>query len=220
MLCRKNRGHDQVARTHQARDHTHVDAVTGREQQHGFLLLEGREPVCQLVVDLQRPAEDGRAGCSVAVTVHGLDHRLLDLRPIRQTEVIVGGEVQEVVVDLPALRVADVHARLRRSLQRKSVQVVSGRLGVLPPLCEGVEHRECVVPGAEVEVGVVVLHRERQVTLVGELWLGRFRGFVVLAHDLPSCVLPTRDQPKSKLRLGRAQAHLFPRKHMAIGGPG
>jgi hypothetical protein len=64
------------------------------------------------------------------------------------------------------------------------------------------------------------LHRERQVTLVGELWLGRFRGFVVLAHDLPSCVLPTRDQPKSKLRLGRAQAHLFPRKHMAIGGPG
>ncbi len=151
-------GHTEVARAHESGDDPDVDAVAGGKEQDRLLLLERGQPLGELVVDFERSAQDGRARGTVTVAVRGLDDGLLDLRAVRQSEVVVGGEVEEVGEDLVGLRVADVDAGAGLSLHGKPIEVVARRLGVLPPLIERIEHAEGVVARPEVEVRVVVLH--------------------------------------------------------------
>ena len=79
-----------------AGDESDVRAVAGGEHHHRVLLLELRERLLELHVDFHRAAEDRRAGGAEAVVVErllgGRDH----LGVIRETEVVVRREVQQL----------------------------------------------------------------------------------------------------------------------------
>ena len=105
---------DRVARPHEGGDEADVGAVAGREDDAGFLALEARELVGELLVDLEGPGQDRGPRGPQAVLLDRLGRRALDLGTVGDPEVVVGREVQEVLplLGLPVAH-ADVGGRAR-----------------------------------------------------------------------------------------------------------
>ena len=79
---------------HERGDEADVGAVARREEDAGFLVLEARELGGELLVDVEGAGEDRRARGAEAVLLDRLGRRLLHLRPVRDAEVVVGGQVE------------------------------------------------------------------------------------------------------------------------------
>ena len=159
---------DRVPGAHEGGDEAHVGAVARREDDAGFLVLEGRELLGEPLVDLEGPGEDRGARGPQAVGLDGLCRRPLDLGAVGDPEVVVRGEVEEV---LQLLRLPVAHPDMggRRAGKRFLVEVVPVGEGLAVPVREGGQEVEGVVPGAVVEIGVVVLGKARFVRLCSRL---------------------------------------------------
>ena len=160
---------DRVARAHQRRDEADVGAVARGEQHHGFLVLEAGELLGELLVHVEGARQDRRARRPEAVALDRLRGGLLHLGPVGDAEVVVGGEVQQVV-DGAGLAVLDPDVGGGRRGQRLHVQVVPGGPRLAIPVGVRPQQVERVVAGAVVEVAVVVL---RELRLLVRLLLRR-----------------------------------------------
>ena len=133
------------------------------------LSLKSATACVELVVDVERARQDGRAGGAQPVLARGLDRGFLDLVAVGDAEVVVRRQVQQLL-DLARLPVADLHLGAGRGRKRLGVEVVPGGQRFLVPAAERLQQVERIVSRAVVEVAVVVLAEDGS---IGVLFGGR-----------------------------------------------
>ena len=147
---------DVVARAHDGGDEADVRAVPGREQDGRFLVLELGHGLGQLHVDVEGAGEDRRTGGAEAVPLQGLYRRLLDFRPVRNAQIVVRSQVDELA-HLARLAVADADLRRGRRFEWLGIEVVAVRPRLAVPLVERGQQVEGIVAGPVIEIAVVVV---------------------------------------------------------------
>ena len=131
----------------------------------------------ELLVEIERAAQDRGAGRAEAVLREGLLRRVDHFRAVAHPEVVVRGEVQEVLDLLVVQRLGDRHPAPGSGAHRLVVKVVAildERL--LVPGIERVEHVEGVGSRGEVEVGKIVLrgiHPQTRGGRIADVQIGR-----------------------------------------------
>ena len=117
-------GDHRVALVEQRLEHAAVGVEARREQDRVLRPEEGRQPFLQLAVERLRPADEPHGRHPVAPAVEGLVGRRDHLRVVREAEVVVRAEVEQLAAALDV----DVRALRRRHGQLVLVQPLVAEL--------------------------------------------------------------------------------------------